>query len=216
MVPNGCDLDLFEAGKTDSWRPDGVAKNDLLAVFTGTHGQANGLDAVLDAASELKSRGQNGVKIVLVGSGRLKPKLLARKASEGLDNVVFHDQVTKHKIAGLLAGADLGMQCLANVPAFYYGTSPNKFFDYIAAGLPVLNNYPGWLTELIETRHCGYVVPPDDPKKFADALEAAAADRKSLEDKGQAALKLARDEFDRKKLGASWVDWVVSVCGKQT
>jgi hypothetical protein len=33
-----------------------------------------------------------------------------------------------------MASADVGMQILANVPAFYYGTSPNKFFDYISAG----------------------------------------------------------------------------------
>ena len=51
----------------------------------------------------------------------------------------------KEKLSGLMKSADLGLQILANVPAFYYGTSPNKFFDYIAAGLPVLNNYPGRL-----------------------------------------------------------------------
>ena len=42
--------------------------------------------------------------------------------------------------------ADLGLMILKNIPAFYYGTSPNKFFDYISLGLPVLNNYPGWIT----------------------------------------------------------------------
>ena len=108
------------------------------------------------------------------------------------------------------------MQCLTNLPAFYYGTSPNKFFDYIAAGLPVLNNYPGWLAQLITDNDCGYAAPPDDAEAFADALEAAAVDRKALARKGQAALALARDNFDRNKLGARWVDWVVGASGERS
>jgi len=213
IVPNGCDLELFKAGKAGAWRPKGVTKSDLLAVFTGTHGQANGLDAVLDAAAVLKAREQGGVKLVFVGDGKLKPGLLARKEADGLDNVIFHDQIPKHKITGLLAGADIGVQCLANLPAFYYGTSPNKFFDYIAAGLPVLNNYPGWLAQLISDSDCGYVVPPDSPEAFADALEMAAADRKVLARKGHAALTLARTEFDRNTLGARWLNWVAGAAG---
>ena len=60
---------------------------------------------------------------------------------------------------------------LANVPAFYFGTSPNKFCDYIASGLPVVINYPGWLAQIIRENECGIYVPPEDPEKFADALE---------------------------------------------
>src|SRR3546814_20705902 len=77
----------------------------------------------------------------------LKPRLRERADREALTNVIFHDPIEKHRLAGLLAGADIGLQTLLNVPAFYQGTSPNKFFDYIAAGLPVLNNYPGWRSE---------------------------------------------------------------------
>lgn len=216
MVPNGCDLELFEMSKAEVWCPEGVAENDLLAVFTGTHGQANGLDAVLDAAVILKARECREIKLVLVGNGKIKPGLLARKEAEGLDNVIFHDQTSKYKITGLLARADIGIQCLANVPAFYYGTSPNKFFDYIAAGLPVLNNYPGWLAQLITDNDCGYVVPPDDAEAFANALEAAAMDRNALIRKGQAALALACGDFDRNKLGARWVDWIVGVSRELT
>ena len=59
---------------------------------------------------------------------------------------------------------------MLNVPAFYYGTSPNKFFDYISSGLPVLNNYPGWLAKIITENECGIAVPPNNPIAFAEAL----------------------------------------------
>ena len=209
-VPNGCDLGIF-AGQVAPWRPAQVHPTDLLAVFAGTHGMANGLDAVLNAAAELKRRGRDDIKLLLIGQGKLKPALVERALREGLDNVVFHEPVNKAKLAGLMAATDLGLQVLANVPAFYYGTSPNKFFDYIAAGLPVLNNYPGWLAEMITEQRCGFAVQPDNPSTIADALEQAAADRTALKAMGKRGRVLAETQFDRTKLADRWVDWVTGV-----
>lgn len=179
-----------------------------MAIFAGTHGMANGLDAVLDAAAVLKRRDRNDIKLLLIGNGKLKAQLQARATREDLSNVVFHDPVTKARLAGLMQATDIGMQILANVPAFYYGTSPNKFFDYIAAGLPVLNNYPGWLSDMIEAENCGYAVPPADPEAFADALEQAAGERERLKEMGQNARQLASNQFDRVGLSAKWVSWL--------
>lgn len=208
MVPNGCDLDLF-AQSDVAWRPEAVRDDQMLAVFSGTHGLANGLDAVLDAAAVLKARGRDDIRIALVGQGREKPRLVARAASEGLHAVLFLDPVPKTKLSGLLAGADLGLQCLRNLPAFYYGTSPNKFFDYIAAGLPVLNNYPGWLAGLITAHDCGFAVPPDDPTAMADALICAANDPARRRKMGVNARALAEAQFSRQLLSTQWIAWVI-------
>ncbi|MBM5168414.1 glycosyltransferase family 4 protein [Vibrio parahaemolyticus] len=208
MVPNGCDLSIFTQ-PSEPWRPEGVAQEDLMAVFTGTHGMANGLDAVLDAATELQSRGRNDIKLVLVGQGKLKPQLEAKAKEMQLNNVVFHPPVNKQKLAGLMASADVGMQVLANIPAFYYGTSPNKFFDYISAGLPVINNYPGWLAGMIEDSQCGFTVAPENPQAFANALEQAADNREALVNMGASARQLAESQFDRQLLADKWVEWVV-------
>lgn len=204
LVPNGCDLDIFAADEP-AWRPASVRDTDLMAVFAGTHGMANGLDAVLDAAAELKRRGREDIKCVLIGDGKLKAALMQRAADNGLDNVVFHDPVSKKKLAGLMKATDIGLQILANVPAFYFGTSPNKFFDYIAAGVPVLNNYPGWLAEMVQSGGCGFAVPPSSPALFADALEKAADDRTALKAMGLAARRLAEADFDRNMLAARFV-----------
>lgn len=204
LVPNGCDFSIFEQD-VEPWRPDAVEAGDFLAVFTGTHGMANGLDSVLDVANLLKQRGRNDIKIALVGDGKLKSQLRDRARQQGLDNVIFHDPVNKQRLAGLMKGADLGIQSLANVPAFYYGTSPNKFFDYISAGLPVLNNYPGWLAGMIKETGCGFAVEPDSPEQFADALENGAEDRDALKRMGEAASQLAHREFDRDKLSNRFV-----------
>ncbi|SEO25626.1 glycosyltransferase family 4 protein [Pseudomonas sp. NFACC39-1] len=210
LIPNGCDLDIF-AGDVEPWRPEQIKPDDLLAVFAGTHGMANGLDAVLDAAVELKRRGRDNIKLLLIGQGKLKPALQARAQREALDCVVFHAPVNKSRLAGLMASTDVGLQILANVPAFYVGTSPNKFFDYIAAGLPVLNNYPGWLAGMIRDNLCGYPVEPENRYAFADALEQAADDRAAVKEMGKRSRELAEREFDRELLANRFVDWLEGV-----
>lgn len=215
LVPNGCDLAIF-GESVQPWRPEQVRRTDLLAIFAGTHGMANGLDAVLKVAAELKRRGRDDIKLLLIGQGKLKPRLRQLAEVEGLGNVVFHDPVDKTRLAGLMAAADIGMQLLANVPAFYYGTSPNKFFDYIASGLPVLNNYPGWLAGMIEEHGCGFAVPPDDPVAFANALERAANDRVALKEMGRHSRELAASRFDRSELADRWVDWVTTGWSRRT
>lgn len=208
LIPNGCDFELF-GPHIEPERPPGPGSDDLLAVFTGTHGPANGLSALLEAARVLKSRGREDIAIVLIGSGKEKDALLERASSEGLDNVYFHDPVPKARLSRVIASADIGIQCLANVKAFYFGTSPNKFFDYIAAGRPVLNNYPGWLAGMIKQEECGYAVAPEDPFAMADALEHAAENREDLKAMGTRSRALAAREFDRANLSKRWIDWVV-------
>lgn len=201
MIPNGCDLELFTPTRgANSIDIPGVEQGDFVAAFTGAHGIANGLDAVLDAAAALKSHGTTGIKLVFIGDGKLKPALMRRAAQEGLENCVFLDPVPKEELAALMGRVDMGLMILDNVPAFYHGTSPNKFFDYIASGLPVLNNYPGWLAELLAEHECGVVVPPGDPEAFARALEVAHADPARTRSMGQKARELAEREFRRSRL----------------
>ena len=163
LIPNGCDLSLFSQS-TEQYVPSNVEPDDFVALFSGTHGKANGLDAVLDAALAVQNKGVTHIKFLLVGQGKLKPELIEKAQRLNLDNVLFHDPINKSKLSSLMNRANVGMQVLTNTPAFYYGTSPNKFFDYLAAGLPVLNNYPGWVADLVSEHHCGIVVPLKMPR----------------------------------------------------
>lgn len=214
IIPNGCDLALF--GNTKASRKEAPKDHGgpLTAVFSGTHGMANNLHVVLDAAAVLKRRGIKNIKLLLVGQGQEKESLKARVENENLYNVSFLDPISKLELNELFATADLGLQVLKNVPAFYYGTSPNKFFDYLSAGLPVLTNYPGWVADLIETNHCGVVVSPNDPDHFADALVRLRNNPLELHNMGLNARRLAENSFDRRFLAAQFVGWIESCVPK--
>lgn len=206
MVPNGCDLDLFSpTPPTKIEGIAGIADGDFVTIFCGAHGTANGLDAVINAAKVLKNRNEKNIKLLFIGDGKLKPGLKERAQREQLDNCVFLDPMPKLELARITAAADVGLMILANVPAFYFGTSPNKFFDYIASGLPVLNNYPGWLAEIIEKNDCGVAVRPDDPDAFSDALIQLRDNPDVRSRKGRNARALAEREFNRANLADQFV-----------
>lgn len=211
LVPNGCDIDLFGADDVAPYEPAGINNSDFVAVFTGTHGIANGLNNVLDAAQILKDRDIINIKLLFIGDGNTKDALVRRATEQKLDNCVFIPPVPKLQLASLMRRADVGLMILANVPAFYYGTSPNKFFDYIAAGIPVLTNYPGWVADLIRINECGIAVPPDNPTAFANALQDLAQRRTELPTLGRHGRELAIREFNRDLLADRWVNAVLSV-----
>jgi len=204
LIPNAADVELFKPGGGRSSGPH------IRAVFTGTHGIANGLDAVLDAAGELRRRGDDRIQINLIGDGKLKATLRSRAHTEGLSSVTFVDPLPKTALANILSDADVGLMILANVPAFYYGTSPNKFFDYLASGLPVICNYPGWVSDLITEHQCGIAVAPSDAGAFADALQALASDSVRRQTMGMNARALAK-RFDREVLAERFVDTLEQV-----
>jgi len=157
---------------------------------------------------ELKNRDTKGIKFVFVGDGKLRPHLIKRVEDEKLENCIFIDPVPRTELAELIQEADAGMMILDNIPAFYYGTSPNKFFDYISLGLPVLNNYPGWLARMIERNKCGIAVSPACPNTFADALIELSEDKETRLEMGRHARQLAEREFDRDQLATKFVDYL--------
>ena len=206
LIPNGCDLDAFSPARRGPVRLPGVGPGDFVAGFTGAHGPANGLDAVLDAARELKRRGDRRVKLVFLGDGREKDRLADVARAEGLDNCLFLPPVPKTALGAVTASFGCGLMVLRDVPEFRHGTSPNKFFDYLSSGVPVLNNYPGWVAEMIEERRCGVVVPPGDPVAFADALQRLAADPAACAEMGAAARRLAAERFARADLAEAFCE----------
>lgn len=211
LIPNGCDLDLFNPIKKSLLQLEGVNKGDMVAVFTGAHGVANGLDDVLNAAKVLKNMGRKDIKLVFVGDGMRKLALMERAKKEGLSNCLFFNHVSKYELAKIVCSADVGMQILANAKFFSYGTSPNKFFDFISSGLPVLNNYPGWIADMINEHQCGVAVEPNNPTAFADGLIYLADHLETRKAFGSNARKLAEREFGRDELSTQFVHFIESI-----
>ncbi len=210
-IPNACDLDLFHPLPSGEIKqPEKIAglsldPGSLVVAFTGAHGICNGLDAVLDTASVLKYWGRLDIHFLFIGDGRCKPSLVQRVDDEVLTSCHFMPPIPKSELAGILAkSVHAGLMVLEDVPAFYRGTSPNKFFDYLSCGLPVINNYPGWLSEIIREEKVGLTVPPRSPEDFARALISIADDPPLRASLGSNARALAESSFSRELLSQRW------------
>lgn len=208
LIPNGCDLEIFKPQPKSTIKIEGIKQGDFVAGFTGAHGKANGLDAIIEAARELKKRNIQNIKFLLIGDGSEKSRLQKIAASEQLESIVFHPPISKLALAQITAQLDCGLMFLDNIPAFYYGTSPNKFFDYISAGIPVINNYPGWLAEMIHRQQCGCVVPPGDTTRLVNCLIELHTKPALCQHMGQNSRQLAQTQFSRLHLANNFCEFI--------
>ncbi len=201
VITQGCDLELFKPSRKGAGIREKLGLGDRFsAIYFGAMGYANGLEYAVEAARLLKQRGRKDIVIVLHGDGGNKKELKNKTDALGLDNVVFSDPVpAKEDLAQIIAACDV---CMTIYRASKEHTwSPNKMFDALSAGKPVLINVPGWLGSLIEDNFCGFETDPLDPRTLADRLEQLADDRDLVEEFSRNSRKLAEARFSRSVLG---------------
>ncbi|WP_376790591.1 glycosyltransferase family 4 protein [Thermoflexus sp.] len=168
-IPNGVDLSRFQV-RVES-RSRGKGHEGLKVMYLGAHGQANALDVLLQAAKIVQDRGHREIHFILVGDGAEKPRLIQLAEKLHLRNVEFRDPVKKTEVPQTLQEADAFIFNLERVEVFKYGISPNKLFDYMASGRPVLFSVDAPNNPVEEAR-CGLTVPPRDPQALAEAVIA--------------------------------------------
>jgi glycosyltransferase involved in cell wall biosynthesis len=197
VITNASDTDLFRPDIDPAWGRQHLGLGDrFAAIYFGAMGFANGLDYVVEAAKILRQRGRKDLAFVLHGGGGLKEELQRSVEKEGLDNVIFSELLPdKSQVAQLVAGCNAGMTIYR--AAKEHTWSPNKMFDSLAAGRPVLINVPGWLSETVEDNGAGIGTEAENPASLADAMEKLAADPELCKQMGANARALAEREFDR-------------------
>ena len=202
VIPNASDLDLFRPDLDGRAARRRLGLGDrFAAVYFGAMGMANGLEYAIEAARVLSERDKGDIVLVLHGSGGRREALKALAERYELANVIFSDLVPdKEEVARIVAGCDACMTIYR--AAKEHTWSPNKMFDALAAGRPVLINVPGWLGETIEANDCGRYVDPHRPEALADALEDLSRQPERCRRMGENARALAERQFDRRILAA--------------
>jgi glycosyltransferase involved in cell wall biosynthesis len=98
---------------------------------------------------------------------------------------------------------------LLNNRSFYEGSSPNKFFDYVACGLPIVVNYPGWMARVIEYFKIGLSTPPEMANDFADKIISLSENESQLRVMAENTQR-AREFFAREAVAEKFVSIVAN------
>lgn len=195
-IPNGVDLDEWASASDAALPPKHGAiisqarrENRLLVLYAGSHGVANALDVLVDAA---KLTIDDQVTWLLVGSGPEKDNLIRRVANESINNIHFLDPVHKSVIPTLLSMVDI-LYIGWNRHALYrFGISPNKLNDYMASGTPIVHGVEAVNDPVAET-NCGISIPPQDASALAEAVQQLClmpeADRVRMGSRGRAKIE---------------------------
>ena len=165
LIPNGT-LDLFLDAEPANGRAALRADPDEFVVtFAGTHGIAQGLDTVIEAAPQLDRE----ARFALIGDGPLKEPLVRLAHEAGVRNVDFHDQVPLTETPPLLASSDALLVPLSAHPTFR-DFVPSKLIDAMAVGRPVVLAAAGEAAHILEEAGAGVVAAPEDPDDLVRAV----------------------------------------------
>lgn len=177
IVPNGFSMSEWQLGSGQPLRGDIQTAVDavhdldqLVVVYTGSHGLPNALDNLLDAATYLCSE---SIRFILVGDGHERQRLVERVRTEKLINVQMFEPIPKAQIATLLASCDIAYLGAPKHPLYRFGVSPNKMLDYMMAGVPILYAIEAGNDPVAEA-DCGLTVPSENPVALVAAIRQIA------------------------------------------
>ncbi|MBP1694010.1 MAG: putative glycosyltransferase [Chloroflexi bacterium] len=209
LVPNGADPFMFDPLANGArFRAEHGLQGKFVALYAGAHGMSNDLEVVLDAAGLLHDRPE--VVFVFLGDGKDKPALQARAAGAGLKNVVFIPPISKMEMGEALAAADACIAILKPIP-LYATVYPNKVFDYMAAGRPVVLAIDGVIRKVVEENNAGLFVEPGNPLALAEAIRILADDREKGRAMGLNGRIAVERDFDRAKLAEELAELLTSI-----
>jgi glycosyltransferase involved in cell wall biosynthesis len=197
LIPNGADVSMFTPEDDGAkFRQQHNLGGHFVVLYAGAHGMSNDLGVVISAA-EQTAAGQ--VSYVFVGDGKEKAALQAQAAEKRLQNVLFLPPVPKNEMSAVLAGADACIAILKPID-LYKTTYPNKVFDYMAAGRPILLVIDGVIRQVVEDAQAGIFIPPGDAAALAQAAQNLAADPQRARRLGLSGRCYLEAHFDRAQL----------------
>lgn len=177
----------------------GLDPSVRIVLYQGNIQPDRRLDILVRATAFL----EENVVVVMMGQ-EVEPTISEIKAliaREGLtDRVKILPPVPYEELLNWTASADIGLTIFS--PDYSLSirfTLPNKLFEYLMAGLPILSSQLDAIAEVLKTYDVGRIVPSLTPEEIGVAINAMLADQESLQRMRQNALQVARSEFNWEK-----------------
>lgn len=154
----------------------GIAPTDYLLIYQGAVNKDRGLEELMEAFTYLPE----AYHLLIIGSGDVHQQLLEKTLELELHRVHFIGQIPFSELATYTIQADLGVSLEKSTNLNYRFALPNKVFDYLASGVPILVSPLTELCGILDKHDVGKLLPSHEPKEIAETIEAIFSDKNQL------------------------------------
>ena len=171
--------------------------------YVGNLGETYDIATMLDGIRRLALEGIP-LTLVVAGDGPQRERV-SNAVAETPAVIRFAGYLAHDELNALLGECDVGVVPMV---AASWVAVPNKFADYAAAGLAMINGLEGDAQTLMDRYQAGLFYHPGNVPSFMDAVRRYAADRELLEQHRQGAIRLAEECFDATKIYPAMAEWL--------
>lgn len=206
MIPNMSKIDKFYNRKQNFKIAGkfGINTKKFNLIYFGAMGLSNGLEYIVDAARILKEKDVFDVHFIFLGTGSKEVELKTKCKKYKLNNVSFLGNQPMDIVSEVVNLCDCSIISFANIPILRTN-SPNKLFDSLSAGKPIVVNSCGWTKDLIEQKNCGAYVDPEEPNDLVNLLIDWKNNPTLMNQMGENSRKLAETKYDKSILSKEFV-----------
>ena len=179
-IPNGFNVEEMKKSKElDKSISNLIPKNKFIVGYTGSLGASNAMEYLIEASNLLENN--ENIHFVIFGKGQHLEKL----KNNAKNNVSFLGQIDKSQIQSAISFFDVCYIGWHNHSLYRFGISPNKIFDYMYAGKPIIHSV-NTTNDFVEIADAGISIPPENPKEIANiVIEISKIEDKKLKEWGK-------------------------------
>ena len=210
MIPNMSKVDIFglRDKRVELYSKLGLQPDSFKVVYFGAMGIANGMDYIIEGISLLTDN--NDIEYLFIGDGSTQPALMEKCELLNISNAHFLSGFGLQELSDVVNLCDVSLVTFADLPILATN-SPNKLFDSLSAGKPIIVNSPGWTKDLVEQYNCGLFVNPKEPEDLAEKIRFMFNNPEVCAEMGLKARQLAELKYDKSILCREFAG-VVDVC----
>ena len=207
MIPNMAKMDEFwpREKNFNLMQKLNLCSSTFKIIHFGSLGLANGAHTIIESAKLLKNN--NTIEFLFVGGGSTEAALVKTVNEERLNNVKFLGRYPMQEVSEIVNFCDVSIISFLDLPILYTN-SPNKLFDSLSAGKPIIVNSAGWTKDIAEEYGCGFYVNPKIPQELVDRILFLQANPKIASEMGTRSRELAENVYDKSLLCKQFVETI--------
>ena len=186
--------------------------DETIILYHGLVGANRGIETTIEALRRLPS----SVVFVVLGDGSLVPYVRELREEPALRRRLYwHPSVPQSELLSWVVDADVGSVLIAPVELSFLLSTPNKLFECMTAGVPVVASDFPTMREIVLGEGIGYVCDPMDPLRVAEVIDRLLTDRAALRAMAERGQKAARRAYNWETQAAALVGLYGSVVAGQ-